>query len=380
MINALLAAALSLTISHAHSQAINTWKPLKPGKHQVVVAVIDSGHIYGHPSLSGQELEGYNFATFNHWPDKPMRGRDVTPDEDESCQRITEVKGDLQHGLQVSSIIAGNGEHGIHGVHPGAKILPIKVIGRCGMARQDLIDAMRWAAGLEVNDAPINHHPAKVINVSVIGGHTMCSSALQQAINEITSLGIFVVAAAGNTGGSMLREPANCNGVISVGATLKSGAIADYSSRDENVVIFAPGGIKRHSSSAAEKYRAASFYRAGFITKKLHPSFSQVAGTSFSAPMVSGYISLWLSRQPDLTPRAFIASRELFSSYISHTGWVMSGLVEPPMINVAAYEAAYMARHQSSVKTLLDEATSLANAQSKSSAPSEEYWLVREVR
>ena len=42
--------------------AINTNK-IPPGPHRVVVAVIDSGILAGHPSLNGQLLPGYDMLS-----------------------------------------------------------------------------------------------------------------------------------------------------------------------------------------------------------------------------------------------------------------------------------------------------------------------------
>jgi len=46
----------------------------------------------------------------------------------------------------------------------------------------DILDAMRWAAGLHVTGVPDNTHPARYINMS-LGGTGACSSAEQTVIN-----------------------------------------------------------------------------------------------------------------------------------------------------------------------------------------------------
>ena len=58
---------------------------------------------------------------------------------------------------------------------------------------------MRWAAGIPVQGAAINPTPAQIINLS-LGGTGPCSAAYQAAVNEITSLGVLIVASVGNDG------------------------------------------------------------------------------------------------------------------------------------------------------------------------------------
>jgi patatin-like phospholipase/acyl hydrolase len=56
----------SIDQSHlAAPAAINT-ASMKPGSHEVVVAVIDSGVIATHPSLEGRLLPGYDLLSCNY--------------------------------------------------------------------------------------------------------------------------------------------------------------------------------------------------------------------------------------------------------------------------------------------------------------------------
>ena len=153
----------------AAPSAINT-QGIKAGPNQIVVAVIDSGVMATHPSLSGQLLPGYDMlsAPNNLRGD---RSTDSRPDErDARCgQRL--VSGAFRtHGTEVASLIAGNGVDGVFGVNPSAKILPIRLFGACSMTRTDMLDAIAWAAGLPVAGVPTNPNPARVINMSIAGG------------------------------------------------------------------------------------------------------------------------------------------------------------------------------------------------------------------
>lgn len=280
--------------------SVNT-QGVKAGPHQIVVAVIDSGVMGSHPSLSGQLVAGYDMlsAPNNLRGD---RSTDFRPDErDARCgQRL--VSGAFRtHGTEVASLIAGNGVDGVFGVNPSAKILPIRLFGACNMTRSDMLDAIAWSAGLPVAGVPINPNPARVINMSLAGGLPVCGADLQQVINRVIEKKVFVVAAAGNNFHKPLPEPANCKGVISVGAVDAENKIEVYSALDTRTTLYAPGGGKRLSGSAewsVNKLKVAT-YDLDLTGNERSTALFRGVGTSYAAPVVSGFISLWLSHQPD---------------------------------------------------------------------------------
>ena len=230
--------------SAAAPAAINT-AGTKPGPHEVVVAVIDGGVLPNHPSLSGRLLPGYDMLSA---PNNLKGGRssDFGPDaRDAKCGDRVSSGSYRTHGTEVASLIAGNGRDGVAGVNPSAKILPVRLFGSCQMSRTDLLDSISWAAGMPVAGAPNNPNPARVINLSFAGGKAVCGDDLQQLLDRVAKKNIFVVAAVGNTFGKRLAEPANCRGVISVGAVDAENNIENYSSLDPRTTIYAPGGGKR---------------------------------------------------------------------------------------------------------------------------------------
>jgi len=286
--------------------AINT-TAIKPGSQQVVVAVIDSGVLGEHPSLMGQLVPGYDMLSA---PNNLRGGRstDYSPDErDARCgQRL--VSGAYRtHGTEVASLIAGNGVDGVWGVNPKSKILPIRLFGACNMSRSDLLDAIAWAAGMPVAGVPDNPYPARIINMSIAGGLSVCGSDLQQLINRVIEKKIFVVAAAGNNFHKPLPEPANCKGVISVGALDAENRIEVYSALDARTSVYAPGGGKRLANDAAwsvNKLKVAT-YDLNFKGQERATALLRGVGTSYAAPIVSGFVSLWLSHHPDMQPSDF---------------------------------------------------------------------------
>ena len=111
---------------------------------------------------------------------------------------------------------------------PGVRVLPVRVLGKCGGRDSDIIAGMRWAAGLSVPGVPANPHPARVINLS-LGGEGSCSAAYRDAVDEITAAGTVIVAAAGNTSGHAVATPASCPGVIAVAGLRHVGTKVGFS-------------------------------------------------------------------------------------------------------------------------------------------------------
>ena len=293
--------------------AINTVKE-KPGPSRIVVAVIDSGVIAGHPSLAGQLLPGYDMVS----PAQNLRNKrstDFTPDERGSkCGSRLMANSFRTHGTEVASLVAGNGVDGVFGVNPEAKILPIRVFGACAMSRKDLIDAISWAAGLPVAGLPENPNPAKIINLSMAGGYAVCGADLQALIDRLVQDHKFIVAAAGNNFHKPLHEPANCTGVISVGALNAENRIEVYSALDPRTFVYAPGGgasLPVNADWAVNKLKVAT-YELDFVGNERATTRFRGVGTSYSAPVVAGFISLWLSHHPHKTFADFTREKPKF--------------------------------------------------------------------
>ena len=283
--------------------AINT-AGIKPGPHRIVVAVIDSGVIESHPSLNGQLLPGYDMLSAPN----NLRGNrspNFSPDERYArCGQRLISDAFRTHGTEVASLVAGNGANGVYGVNPSARIVPIRLFGACSMSRADLLDSIAWAAGISVDGVPDNPNPAKVINMSISGGLFTCGADLQKIINRVIEKGIFIVAAAGNNFHKPLLEPANCNGVFSVGAVDAENQIEVYSALDPRTSLYAPGGGKKllgDKAWANNKLMVAT-YDLDFLGKERAASLERGVGTSFASPIVAGFISLWLSHNPNKQP------------------------------------------------------------------------------
>jgi serine protease len=300
--------------------AINT-AGAKPGHHEVVVAVIDSGVLAHHPSLDGRLLPGYDLLS----PPNNLRGArsaDFSPDlRDAKCAGRIASNAFRTHGTEISSLIAGNGADGVLGVNPSAKIVPIRLFGSCPINRSDLIDAIKWAAGFPVEGTPLNLNPAKVINLSFSGGKKVCGADLQKLLDRVVQENIFVVAAVGNTFGKKITEPAICSGVISVGSVDAENNIEAYSALDPRTVIYAPGGGKSLDKNAPwriNKLKVATF-EVDFLGQEVHAGVARGVGTSYAASLVSGFVSLLLSQRPEMTPNDFLSELPKLSRPVNPT-------------------------------------------------------------
>lgn len=281
------------------------------GSSAIVVAVLDTG-IRPHADLAGRVLPGYDFITP---PDKandgdhqsPENSRDPDPSdpgdwvEANGCGQPHQAMDSSWHGTHVAGTIGAASNNGtdVAGIDWQAQILPVRVLGRCGGTFSDVIDAIRWAAGLDVPLVPANPNPAQVINMS-LGGPGTCSTNtfMQAAINDAAAAGVVVVVAAGNDGWlSDFYTPASCNNVITVAAANRAGSLAWYSNYGSSVEVAAPGG---------ETYPTASDGILSTLNDGLTVPGDDILafyqGTSMAAPHVSGVVSLMLSLNPDLTP------------------------------------------------------------------------------
>jgi serine protease len=285
----------------------------------VVVAVIDSGFMTDHPSLQNRLLPGVDMVS--SWYNlRGGRSTNVAPDgREDHCKHRPTLDNQRTHGTEVASVVVGNGQHGVNGVAQQAKVLPVRAIGVCGMQRKDLIDAMAWSVGIQVPGLPVNPHPARIVNISLSGGGLACSRDLQTMVDRLVQKGVFVVAAAGNTFGKRLQEPANCQGVISVGAVNALNEVASYSAVDERTVVYAFGGSQKQGVFGRPLFEGLTVASLE-VNSNGHEQPSaheRGVGTSFAAPVVAGYVANLLATYPSLTPQEFVQRMPEFTSRVA---------------------------------------------------------------
>ena len=140
------------------------------GSPGIVVAVLDTGVRFDHADLlrvavGGNLLPGYDMISDVDVANDG-NGRDADPSDPGDFLTLAEVtqsggpfedcgeaaEASSWHGTQTAGIIAaltGNGI-GMASVGRNVRVLPVRVLGKCGGFDSDILAGMRWAVGLPV--------------------------------------------------------------------------------------------------------------------------------------------------------------------------------------------------------------------------------------
>jgi len=251
----------------------------------IKVAVVDTGIDYNHPDLINRATNGYDFSTC----DLSNSAGCMTEKE-----RDSDAMDNNGHGTHVAGIIGAEVDNGIGiaGVSQNVQLFAVKTLGEDGGGYlDDVIDGIKYAADQGVN----------VINLSLSADiRRGCSdpllqdqSSMQTAIDYAYNKGIVMVVAAGNEAADAGEfTPANCNNVITVGATNQQDQRTSYSNYGSTVDIYAPGGDK--SCASCEIW---STYLSSTGNEYVY-----LSGTSMATPHVAGVAALMLARVSSLTP------------------------------------------------------------------------------
>ncbi|MFD3546938.1 S8 family serine peptidase [Streptomyces sp. NPDC058655] len=278
----------------------------------VTVAVIDTGQV-AHSDLAANTVAGYDFIT-SSTAARDGNGRDANPADQGDwsaageCGTGSKASDSSWHGTHVAGTIAAAAHNakGVAGIAYNAKIQPVRVLGKCGGATSDIVDAITWASGGSVPGVPANATPAKVINMS-LGGSGACGTSYQNAINAAVGRGTTVVVAAGNSNADAAGfSPASCNNVINVAASNRTGDRSFYSNFGAVIDVAAPGGETRRATDTpgtvtTPENGILSTLNSGTTTPGAE-LYKPYQGTSMAAPHVAGLAALLVAAKPSLTP------------------------------------------------------------------------------
>jgi serine protease len=297
------------------------------GSPSVIVAVLDTGVRFDHPDLAGKLLPGWDFVSTalvgndgDGWDDDPTDPGDYLTPEDQALADFTDcdVTNSTWHGTRVSGLIAAASDNGtgIAGSGFNVRILPVRVLGKCGGFVSDVIAGMYWAAGmappppyLSFPLPPVNTNPARIINMS-LGTDNACtesnSEVYRVAVSQVTANGSLIVASTGNSGAAV-GTPASCDGVLAVAGLRHAGTKVGYSNLGPEVDVAAPAGnCVLVGPGDPCLFALDTTTNLGTQGPGINDYSSQLSqptlGTSFSTPLVSGTAALMLSVSPNLTP------------------------------------------------------------------------------
>ena len=294
----------NLTSPVAGIRAPQAWD-ITTGSSGIVVGIVDTGYLF-HPDLDARVLPGADVitdpATARDGDGRDLNAADMgTFNAAGECGADSVLKSSSWHGTHVMGILGaiGNNGIGIAGVDWNSRLVPVRALGKCGRGTSaDIVDGMRWAAGIPVPGLPVNPNPARVINMS-LGGAGRCSLVYAASVADVMAHHAIVVAAAGNDNQNALDSvPAACPMVMTVAAIGPTGDKASYSNFSTALEIAAPGG------DATPTTLVDAIGSTAFPGKEGDPGLPDYffkQGTSQAAPHVSGVLSLMLSVAPGLT-------------------------------------------------------------------------------
>lgn len=270
-----------------------------------IVADIDTGVDVTHPVLQGVLVPGYDFTRSQPGGSEL---NDLTSTSSSACTNncasaaVNQSTVAMLDRQSTVAMLDGNPQyaafgHGtmvvgvIHLVAPTAQIMPLKAFKADGSSTlSNILSAIYY--GVQNN--------AKVLNMSF--DLTSSSQELTTAIQFASNHNVITIASSGNDGKMEIVYPASmqAQGVMGVASTSNSDRRSTFSNYGNPIVwVAAPG--------------------EGIVTTYPFGTYAAGWGTSFSAPLVSGTVSLLVNVQHNVTPQqASIA--------LSQSQWVGSNM------------------------------------------------------
>jgi serine protease len=270
------------------------------GSNGVIVAVIDTGVLLNHPDLQGRLIAGYDFISD---PARADDGDGIDPNPDDPGDQA--LGGSSFHGTHVTGTIAADMDNtlGVAGVTQASQVMPLRALGIGGGTEYDVLQAVRYAAGLANDSGTLPAQKADVINLSLGGGGF--SQTAQDVFSAARVQGLIVVAAAGNESTTVPTYPAAYDGVVSVSAVDINGNLAWYSNTGPTIDVAAPGGNTRTDVNGDGFPDGVLSTCGDDSSGSIRYTYCFFQGTSMASPHVAGVAALMKAVYPILTPDEF---------------------------------------------------------------------------
>jgi subtilisin len=225
------------------------------------IAILDTGIDSDHPDLAANLGAGQSYVSCS------TKGgcRFGAKPAENTCYESWDDDND--HGSHCAGIAdAVSNSQGVVGTSTEATLHAVKVLDKCGSGSFSDI-----AAGVEYTA----DQGWDVASMSL--GGSSGSQALKDACQYAHDKGVFLVAAAGNSGPctDCVGYPAVYDTVVAVGATTPSDTLSGYSSTGPEVEIAAPGGASDGTDSTS-------------IRSSVPGGYAYFNGTSMACPHVAG--------------------------------------------------------------------------------------------
>lgn len=209
-------------------------------------------------------------------------GKDLT-DGATSTSWQTDTVG---HGTHVSGTISASGEKDmLRGFVPNAEIHELKVFP--GGRFSSLLEALDYCIANDID----------IVNMSL--GSPNASEAVEQKLEEAYMNGIFLIAAAGNSGGAV-QFPALSSYTMAVGAIgLENEYPQDsWDARTIQPQFLTPDGVFSPNFSCFGPQITVSAPGVAILSTVPNNSYDAKSGTSMAAPHIAGAAAVLLAHHP----------------------------------------------------------------------------------
>lgn len=287
----------------------------------VKVGIIDSGINYDHEDfLESGNRKVKNKSKYFSYNFTKQKWQYYSPEE----HNWTYISDSLGHGTNVAATVAAaiNGVGGL-GLAPNVELYVYKVTNsnngyEFGAIQSALIDAEKLGIKV-INMSFQSYEHAVSYNGSSMGASSGCSTIMSDYLSQAYNAGITLVGAAGNYNTDEPSYPGSNDHVINVGSLNQTGTDkAGFSNYGSTIDLVAPGYVHVAGKDSNSYYKDTN-------------------GTSFSAPLVTAAIALYIQKNPSATPSqiesALYASCDpIDDSGSTYTNWAGNGA-----LNVARF-------------------------------------------